>query len=212
MNNDILILSADAVFARMLELELSMMQFSVSTAEHWTEGDFAGTVLLDLDSAEPPKDSRAYGEMIGFTRSSALFADEAGRQCSLILRRPFEMRLLRREVLRCMNEHSAHTEPKCKEKSRSNTKKSAELLLDVKGRSLGYGERSVGVSPREMALLQCLLEHRGMPVSRTRLAEVIGTSEANKTEVYICYLRRKLEMLQTDCRIRTVRGLGYQIE
>lgn len=212
MNNDILILSADAVFARMLELELSMMQFSVSTAERWTEGDLAGMVLLDLDSAEPPKDTWAYREMIGFTRGSALFADEAGRQCSLILRRPFEMRLLRREVLRCTDEHSAHMEPKSKENARLNPKKNDDLLLDTEGRILRCGARSVGVSPHETALLQCLLEHRGTPVSRVRLAEVIGTSEANKTEVYICYLRRKLETLQTGRRIRTVRGQGYQFE
>lgn len=212
MSHDILILSADAVFARMLELEFSMLQFSVRTAERWTEKDAVGLVLLDLDTAEPPEDTGAYRDMIGFTRGSALFADEAGRQCSLILRRPFEMRLLRREVLRCTDEHFAHTTAKNKENTDRISKKSEDLYLDTEGRTLRCGELSTGVSPHEAALLQCLMEKNGTPVSRELLSRLIGASGTNKTDVYICYLRRKLEKLQTGHRIRTVRRQGYQFE
>lgn len=59
--------------------------------------------------------------------------------------------------------------------------------------------------------MQCLLEHRGESVSRDEISTVIGESSANKTEVYICFLRRKLEETFGDRIIKTVRGKGYTI-
>jgi len=53
------------------------------------------------------------------------------------------------------------------------------------------------------------LEASGEPVSRERIAEGIGESSANKVDVYICYLRRKLEQVTGLRVIRTVRGKGY---
>jgi DNA-binding response OmpR family regulator len=76
--------------------------------------------------------------------------------------------------------------------------------------------RSVDLTTREFALLECLLRHRGECLSRVQLlAEVWGTSAetgTNIVDVYINYLRRKVDDADPQTRvIETVRGLGYRI-
>ena len=96
MHTQVLILSADAVFARMLAIELEMQRISV-TSRPSADGQTADLVLLDLDSATPPEPA-AYRQMIGFIRSASAAEEGIERRCSLILRRPFEMRVMREEA------------------------------------------------------------------------------------------------------------------
>jgi DNA-binding response OmpR family regulator len=71
------------------------------------------------------------------------------------------------------------------------------------------GER-IAVSPKEGAVMALLLARRGEVITREELAAVIGESTANKAEVYLCYLRRKLETPERRL-IQTVRGKGYRL-
>lgn len=195
MHTQVLILSADAVFARMLTLELEMQRISAANRPS-ADGHTAEVVLLDLDTATPP-DSTTYRQMIGFGTRSAAAGDEAGRLCSLVLRRPFEMRVLCAEVSKLL---------------KSGTDEQAEpplLILNPDGVILSDGRR-VAVSPKERAVLELLLQHRGEPVSREMISAAIGESSANKADVYVCYLRKKLETSERRV-IRTVRGKGYQL-
>ncbi len=198
MNEQVLILSKDAVFARMLLLELQSLQCSCCVLEKLSVGRFADLILLDLDSAEAP-DAECYGRMIGFTRHTGLFSVDAQRQCSMVFHRPFEMSLLRQEVLaqpmQTANDRATHT-----------------LLTDADGKYAVFGEKRVALSPNEASVLSLLLQNRGMPVSRERLSEQIGGVGSNKTDVYICFLRRKLEELGCAHSIVTVRGKGYCIK
>ncbi|MBQ9783922.1 MAG: winged-helix domain-containing protein [Clostridia bacterium] len=202
MNYQIAIYSGDAVFARMLELEFLTRNMSVFTAEQPKEDVFSEVALLDLDCAAAPMPA-CYGRMIGFTRGSALADDDARRLCSMILHRPFEMRLLRREVLGEGAEFSHHVaEP---------APRQIKLFLDTEKSILQADGQKISLTPRELAVMQSLLEHRGMPVSRQMLSACIGESAANKTDVYVCYLRRKLEAVFPQKIIHTVRGKGYMI-
>ena len=67
----------------------------------------------------------------------------------------------------------------------------------------------------EYALLECLMLHRGQPVSRSSLlAEVWkepGENGTNIVDVYVNYLRKKLDEDGPAPLIQTVRGLGYAI-
>ena len=72
------------------------------------------------------------------------------------------------------------------------------------------------IRDREYALLLLLLEHQGGSVSRQQiLEEVWGQSDeganANVIEVYVRYLRRKLEENGERRLIHTVRGVGYTL-
>jgi len=81
-----------------------------------------------------------------------------------------------------------------------------------------YESREVTLTAKEFALLEYLMLHRGESVSRSELLSHVWKTEENKgtniVDVYINYLRRKLESSDgTSDRdlIQTVRGVGYRI-
>ena len=65
------------------------------------------------------------------------------------------------------------------------------------------------MTPKELLVAECLMSHRGDAVSREELALVLGEASSNKVDVYVCYLRKKLERLTSVKLIRTVRNRGY---
>ncbi len=201
MKYQLLILSADAIFARMLELEFQMSGLSVKVSDN-TDGDDEGQVtLIDLDSLLPPV-SAHFGRMIGFTRNFTISSMDSGRRCSMILHRPFEMRLLREEVQKSLDETATAQE---ESKTNDGVGVRAEHQQNV-----WTDEQILQVlSPKERALLTCLYTHRGEVVSREMLSDVLGDSDRNQVEVYICFLRRKLARFSELPAIRTVRGKGY---
>ena len=75
--------------------------------------------------------------------------------------------------------------------------------------------RAVELSPKEYALLEFLLRNPGRPVTRAAIIEEVwrihGDSITNVVDVYINYLRRKIDTGADHPLIRTVRGVGYQI-
>ena len=60
--------------------------------------------------------------------------------------------------------------------------------------------------------MQALLANRGTAVSREQLSAIIGESSTNKTDVHVCYLRRKIATHTDRPIIKTVRGKGYKID
>jgi two-component system, OmpR family, copper resistance phosphate regulon response regulator CusR len=75
--------------------------------------------------------------------------------------------------------------------------------------------RAIDLSPKEYALLEYLLRKPGTPVPRSSIVEEVwrmhGDSVTNVVDVYINYLRRKIDTGSDRPLIRTVRGVGYQI-
>jgi len=73
----------------------------------------------------------------------------------------------------------------------------------------------IELSPKEYALLEFLLRNPGRPVTRAAIIEEVwrihGDSITNVVDVYINYLRRKIDAGADRPLIRTVRGVGYQI-
>ena len=100
--------------------------------------------------------------------------------------------------------------------SKQTTLKLLDLRLEPRQRRAWRGERELQLTEREYSLLLLLLEHQGGSVSRqTILEEVWGQSDeeanANVIEVYVRYLRRKLEENGERRLIHTVRGVGYSL-
>lgn len=75
--------------------------------------------------------------------------------------------------------------------------------------------RAIDLSPKEYALLEYLLRNPGHPVPRNSIIEEVwrmhGDSITNVVDVYINYLRRKIDAGSDRPLIRTIRGVGYQI-
>ena len=75
--------------------------------------------------------------------------------------------------------------------------------------------QAIELSPKEYALLDYLLRHSGRPVSRNSIIEEVwcmhSDSITNVVDVYINYLRKKIDAGSDHPLIRTIRGVGYQI-
>jgi DNA-binding response OmpR family regulator len=74
----------------------------------------------------------------------------------------------------------------------------------------------IDLSPKEFALLEFLMRNAGQPVTRSSIVEQVWKlnyfdTMTNVVDVYINYLRRKIDVGHDRTLIRTVRGVGYQI-
>lgn len=208
MKQSVVILSKDRLFAEMLALEISMLRLHATVAEDAKQAFAAEIVIWDLDSTDPPHRS-SYRRLIGFTKQSTLSNRHAGRECSLILRRPFELLLLRQEVLNLLHDLD---DPSIQNGfSGERMPMDRQMHIDLERAVLLYGEDVIPLSPTEAQILDCLVENRGRVVSRKTLSDRIGDSCTNKVDVYVCYLRRKMKTVAEKDRIVTVRNQGYTI-
>jgi two-component system OmpR family response regulator len=89
------------------------------------------------------------------------------------------------------------------------------LTLDPGARRVRRGGSEISLSPRELALLEALMTRPGVVLSRFRLREEVwgdGASEhSNVVDVYVRYLREKIDRPFGCDSIETVRGVGYRL-
>jgi DNA-binding response OmpR family regulator len=89
------------------------------------------------------------------------------------------------------------------------------LRLELIHREVTHGEESVRLPDREAALLAHLMRHAGHVCSREELLGAVWDYDhdpgTNVVQVYVGYLRRKLELLGSPLRLETVRGVGYRL-
>jgi DNA-binding response OmpR family regulator len=89
----------------------------------------------------------------------------------------------------------------------------SDLEIDTASRSVRRGERSIELTAREYALLEYLATRAGQVVTRTEIWEHVydfhADSQSNVVDVYIGYLRRKIESPSLPPLIHTRRGQGY---
>ena len=92
----------------------------------------------------------------------------------------------------------------------------ADLLVDVRARRVERADRRIDLTPREFALLACLLERAGEVVPRAVIADQVWDmnfdSDTNVIDVHVRRLRGKLEAPGEAPLIHTVRGAGYVLE
>ena len=93
--------------------------------------------------------------------------------------------------------------------------KVGELILDPPVKKAWRGAREIALTPKEFMLLAYLMAHAGTVLSRTRLLNnvwEVGFDPGTKVvDVYIRYLRRKIDCEGEKPLIKTVRGFGYMI-
>ena len=88
-----------------------------------------------------------------------------------------------------------------------------DLQVDVAGRRARRGERELELTRREFELLAELARNRGVVLSRERLLEGVWgydfPTDGNVVDVFVSYLRRKLEAGGEPRLVHTVRGVGF---
>ncbi|MBB4911948.1 response regulator transcription factor [Actinophytocola algeriensis] len=91
--------------------------------------------------------------------------------------------------------------------------KVGELTVDRAVREVRFGGELVPLSPREFAVLEVLVSRAGAVVTKDELLRTVWGDELaatrNAVEVYVGYLRRKLDAAGAGGIVRTVRGHGY---
>ena len=90
----------------------------------------------------------------------------------------------------------------------------ADLRLELAACVLSCGGRAVGLSQREMGLMSLFLRNAQRVISKEELIRQVwgGCTEENSVEVYISFLRKKLQHLGSRTAIRTLRTVGYRLE
>jgi two-component system OmpR family response regulator len=91
---------------------------------------------------------------------------------------------------------------------------SGPIVLDETSRAVFVDGLRIDLSPREFALLECLLRHRGQALTRDQLLDHAWPYDSEVVpaivDTYVYFVRRKLGRAAGE-RIETVRGVGYRM-
>ncbi|MFD1485485.1 response regulator transcription factor [Lacticaseibacillus baoqingensis] len=118
--------------------------------------------------------------------------------------KPFEIEELLARVRVCVRRQKTNVHP---------TYQVADLTLDTKARTVRRGEAIAVLTPREYDLLLALMQHVDAPMTRDELLDAAWGADfegqVNIVDVYIRYLRQKIDHAGAAPLIHTVRGVGY---
>jgi two-component system, OmpR family, response regulator len=94
--------------------------------------------------------------------------------------------------------------------------RSGEIVLDLRAHTARRADHVLDLTATEWNLLECLMRHAGQALSRQQLLDYVWSYERDvqltMVDVYISYLRRKLNLPGYPDPIQTVRGVGYRLE
>ena len=122
--------------------------------------------------------------------------------------KPFELPELHARV-RAQLRRSRYSNPDAS----AETLTLGDLQLDLMSRKVQQGERELALSQREFDLLAFLVKHNGEVQARQHIRDSVGgapfVGDPNTLDVYMGYLRRKLEQSGLPQLLHTVRGVGF---
>jgi len=90
-----------------------------------------------------------------------------------------------------------------------------DLVLDPAAHTVRRGDATIELTPREFSLLEFLMRRAGDAVSKADILHHVWDAnydgDANVVEVYVGYLRRKIDVPFGRQSLQTVRGAGYRL-
>ena len=130
------------------------------------------------------------------------------RGADYYLTKPFEPR----ELLACIRALTRR-QPELRN---TDTLEYGDLKLDKSAFTLSCGDRSLRLSRKEFDMMELLMRNRDMVLTKeTLLLKIWGyesDAEDNNVEVYVSFLRKKLDHLHSKVKIKTIRMVGYCLE
>lgn len=98
----------------------------------------------------------------------------------------------------------------------TNILKYGDLTLDLSTGKLKCNDNEVAINGKELNLIEILLINKEQIVEKEVLTDKIwgydSDAEYNSVEVYISFLRKKIDLLKSNVKISTIRGIGYKLE
>jgi len=90
-----------------------------------------------------------------------------------------------------------------------------DIAIDTSRRTASRGGRALDLSPKELMVLEYLVRHAGLTVTRDMIGQAVWGEDynamSNIVEVFINRLRQKIELVNQPPLIVTVRGAGYML-
>lgn len=216
----ILIVDDDVALGKFLSRELKLKSFTVRVKNDGEEAcqelSRAAYDLVVLDLNLPKMDGIAVLKQMRLShpRTPILVLTARSRTEDLVLAleqgaddclvKPFSFLELSARMKSLLRRHS---------RVEAEMTQVADLILNRDERRVSRGGRLIDLTPREFSILECLIANIGKPVSRmTLMSEVWNIpfdASTNIVDVYMKYLRDKINYAGEEKLIRTVRGVGY---
>ena len=223
----ILIVEDEAKIARFLELELKHEGYEVEFAADGRTGlekalaPDVDLVLLDimlpgLSGMEVCRRVRMESQVpiIMLTAKDDVTDKVAGLDMGAddYMTKPFAIEELLARIRVTLTRHSKREEAKGEAKELTFGK----LKLDVAAHQATYDKEEITLTKKEFDLLVCLLENKNVAMSREQLLSKVWGYEymgdTNVVDVYVRYLRQKVDDKYGIHMVETIRGIGYMIK
>ena len=216
-NNTVYIVSDDAVFARMLELELLDAGVNARRADGIAQ---CAASLAVIDSETVLRYGGDRWELSADTRIEFGFGDTPALRCAAYFQRPFPMDDFVCRVKALLGYAEAKEKAPLFDGSEQDptVAEKTGLVYDAVNNAFFYSGEPITLTETEHALLSLLYEKRGETVTREEILRRVwgrdgeSDSKTNLTDVYIRYLRGKLDDRFSVKLILAVRGKGYVLK
>ncbi|HWK22037.1 MAG TPA: response regulator transcription factor [Ureibacillus sp.] len=230
MEHRILIVEDEENIARVLQLELEFEGYIADVAHSGTTGlikyreNTYDLILLDLmlpemNGLDVLKRIRATEQMtpvILLTAKSEVTDKVKGLDLGAndYVTKPFEIEELIARIRSTIRFSKVNA--KMGESQHTSVISYSHLSIDEQTREVLYYKKSVELTPREYDLLLFLLKHPKQVLTREQILEAVWGfdyyGDTNVVDVYIRYVRQKLEKCNPTSPIQTVRGVGYVLK
>ena len=225
MKNNVLVIEDEKSISRFLQLELTHEGYNVETAYDGQSGlekimeDSADVIILDimlplLSGTEVCRKAREEGittPIIMLTARDDVSDKVEGLDVGAndYMTKPFAIE----ELLARIRVAIKNAPPK---KEEANILRAGKLVLDRDKFIVTYDGEEIILAKKEFDLLEYMMENKNLVLSREKIVERIWgydyEGETNVTDVYIRYLRSKIDNKYGTDFITTVRGVGYRFD
>jgi len=218
----ILLVEDESKMLAFLKQGLGEQRYAVDSADngvdglHWALNFAYDVIVLDvmlpgmngLDICRELRNRHIITPVLMLTARDTVDDRVAGLDCGAddYLVKPFAFRELLARV-RALSRRDSY--------QKSTTLTVGDLILDTVTHTAKRGDTIIELTTKEYALLEFLMLHPNQVLSRTVIAEHLWSYEyapdSNVVDVYIRYLRKKIDDDYEEKYVRTIRGTGYQL-
>lgn len=221
----VLIIEDEEKIARVLELELSYEGYEVKTALNGLEGfrlfqsETWDVILLDvmlpgisgIELLRRIRSAQTTVSVIMLTAKDSVEDKVSGLDLGAndYMTKPFQIEELLARIRVCLR----NKQPILDKGTESNWLIFSDLKLSETTHEVMRGEDRIELTPREFTLLSHLIKHPRQVLSREQLLNGVWGydyyGDTNVVDVYIRYLRNKIDKPYSTNLIHTIRGVGY---